>query len=216
MCACCFTRRLRGVRPLGQCRSGRFVRAGPGSPSVLPGTQQAGPAGLKTELGHRPATWTLHWPKHQVPAVCCSLVMKRGRTMWLNSEPVNTTSIIRLLLFLRLQLNLQNCTTKIISDVCVNVCFVCFVRLIYVYLWKSCVCLHVIWYVKKKQLKSLIVLLSFSWPFFISEDFLPGLHKSRTTKLFTHLFDNEQILHETCCTCVHNVTKVWDKVTFWL
>ena len=72
-----FAFRLSGVRPLGHRRPWRIVRACPGSPSLLPGTQQAGSGGPEAELGQRPVMWAPHGPKQQVPAVRCGPLMKR-------------------------------------------------------------------------------------------------------------------------------------------
>lgn len=67
MSLCCLTCRSSGLWPLGEWRPGRFVRAGPGYPSLLSGPQQAGPTDLEAELGQDSVTRTLSPPKLQVP-----------------------------------------------------------------------------------------------------------------------------------------------------
>lgn len=69
---CHFARRLSGVWPMGRCSPAWFIRAGPGSSSLLSGTEQARSGGFKAE----PVWWTLRWSKQQVHVVFCSALLK--------------------------------------------------------------------------------------------------------------------------------------------
>lgn len=69
---CHFARRLSGVWPMGWCSPAWFIRAGPGSSSLLSGTEQARSGGFKAE----PVWWTLRWSKQQVHVVFCSALLK--------------------------------------------------------------------------------------------------------------------------------------------